>query len=193
MLARLGLSALLLVSVAACDPKPAELDGAPSDAPALDGAPKGPDAGSELDGGAAADLDAAGSSVLGIVPPMGVQVINDCEKVIAADYTSPPKMACLLFQTEDTVQPGKLDDGVFVAISEAGWQLVRVQGNEQYFERPQPGGDCAEVAVVSVLTDRLQAVVDHVRGGKPAGTAVWLAYSIPASTRAACGADRMGK
>jgi hypothetical protein len=190
MLARLCLAVLLLASVAACDPKPAELDGAPADGPALDGAPAaGPNASDDLaGGGASTDPDVSG--VLGIVPPIGVRVIEDCEAVVAADYTKPPKMACLLFQSEDAV-PGRLDAGLFAAISDAGWKLVREQGNEHYFERPQAGADCAEVAVVSVLTDRLQAVVDHAGGGKPASGAVWLAYAIPTSTRAACGADRM--
>ena len=189
MLARLCLAGLLLVSVAACDPKPAELDGAPKDDPSLDGGPSAPaDAPGDLAGGAPAGT----ASVLGIAPPAGVKLINDCEAVIAADYTNPPKMACLLFQTEDLVQ-GKLDDGVFAAISGAGWNLVREQGSEHYFERPQPGTDCAEIAVVSVVTDRLQAVVDHAAGGKPAAGAVWQAYAIPVSTRTACGADRTGR
>jgi hypothetical protein len=191
MLARLGLAALLAVSLAACEPKTEEpaLDGAPE----LDGGPKAaPDAPGELDGSGAPAPNAGLSAVMGIVPPMGVRVIETCETVIAADYTSPPKMTCLLFQTEDA-EAGKLDAGVFVAISEAGWSQVRSLDNEYYFERPRAGTDCAEVAVVSVLTDRLQAVVDHAGGGKPAARAQWQGYAIPASTREACGADRMGK
>lgn len=191
MLARLGLAVCLAVSLAACEPKAEEpaLDGAPE----LDGGPKAtPDAPGELDGGGVPAASAGLPAVMGIVPPMGIRVIENCETIIAADYTSPPKMACLLFQTEDA-EAGKLDAGVFVAISEAGWSQVRALGSEYYFERPRAGTDCSEVAVVSVLTDRLQAVVDHAGGGKPAARAQWQAYAIPASTREACGADRMGK
>lgn len=178
---------LAILALAACEPKPEEpaLDGAPE----LDGAPAGaPEVPGDL--GARAPAAPAGKGVIDITPPMGVQQIDNCETVIAADYDKPPKMACLLFQTEDA-EKGKLDAGVFVAISEAGWHEVRVQGDQHYFERPRAGSDCAQVAVVTVLTDRLQAVVDHAGAGKPAGAAVWQAYSIPASTHQACGADRM--
>jgi hypothetical protein len=184
---RLALAALAM-TLAACEPKPEEpaLDGAAE----LDGAPaSAPETPASLGPGATAP-DAAARPVMGIAPPMGVQVIEDCEAVIAADYDKPPKMACLLFQTEDAVK-GQLDAGVFVAISEAGWNQVRVQGDQYYFERPRAGTDCADVAVVSVLTDRLPAVLDHARVAKPAGEAAWQAYSIPASTHQACGADRM--
>jgi len=180
---------VLLVLLAGCEPGPAapKLDGAA----ALDGAPAAmPEAPGQLAGASPPAPDAAQPSVIGIAPPMGVQVINNCESAIAADYTNPPEMACLLFQTEDFVE-GELDAGVFVAISGAGWNFIRAQGSEHYFERPRPGSDCAEVAVVSVLTDRLQAVQDHAGAGKPRGSAVWQAYAIPVSTREACGADRM--
>lgn len=181
--------ALLLV---ACDPAPAtELDGAPPDDPALDGAPT-PDGSPPdvLDAAPAPAPTPAAKAALGITPPMGVQLIEACETIVASDYTNPPRMDCLLFQTADRV-PGKLDAGVFVALSEAGWKSVRSQGSEHYLERPLAGTDCADVAVVSVLTDRLQALVDHAGGGKPAVGSVWAAYSIPASTHQACGADRM--
>lgn len=178
---------LAALALAACDPKPAEpeLDGAPE----LEGAStaESPD---ELAGGGPSAPAQVLPGVIGIVPPMGVQVIDNCETVIASDYTNPPKMSCLLFQTEDN-EDGKLSAGVFAAISAAGWNFIRAQGNEHYFERPRAGSDCAEVAAVSVVTDRLQAVVDHAGGGKPKAPAVWEAYAIPASTREACGADRM--
>lgn len=184
--------ALMLV-LAACEPS-SELDGAPppSAVPAppssLPPEPLLPPG--ELAGAAPGAAASAPSAVLGIVPPMGVQVIDNCESVIAADYNSPPKMACLLFQSEDVVK-GELDAGVFVAISDAGWSLVRSQGNEHYLERPHAGTDCSEVAAISVLTDRLQAVVDHAGAGKATAGAVWQVYAIPVSTHQACGADRM--
>ncbi len=182
------LPALILV-LAACDPAP-ELDGgAPADDPALDGGPTstGPVADPLAD--APERADAATAPALGIAPPMGVQLVEGCETIVAADYTSPPKMDCLLFQTADR-EPGKLDAGILVAISEAGWKLVRSQRNEHYLERPHAGTDCADVAVISVLTDRVQAVVDHAGGGKAAAGSVWEAYAIPASTLQACGASR---
>lgn len=182
---RAGLIALLLL--AACEPSVPALDGAPE----LDGAPAAtPDTPATLDGGGPAAAEAVLPGVIGLVLPMGMQAIDACESVIAADYTNPPKMTCLLFQSEDA-EAGKLDAGFIVAMSDAGWNLIRAQGSEHYFERPRAGTDCAEVAAVSVLTDRLKAVVDHAGGGQPPSGAVWQAYAIPASTREACGADRM--
>jgi hypothetical protein len=183
----------VLLVLSGCDPAP-ELDGAPpptaAPAPSSSLPPEPLLPPGELAGAGSGAAGSAPSAILGIVPPMGVQVIDNCETVIAADYNSPPKMACLLFQSEDVVK-GRLDAGVLVAISEAGWKLVRSQGNEHYLERPRAGTDCSEVAAISVLTDRLQAVVDHAGAGKAAAGAVWQAYSIPASTHEACGADRM--
>ncbi len=175
---------ILVLALAACEPPPPALEGAPP-AQAEAGLPPG-----ELAGGDPLGADAALPSVIGIVPPMGVRVIESCETVIAADYNNPPKMTCLLFQSEDVVS-GELDAGVFVAISDAGWNFVRLQGDQHYFERPRAGTDCAEVAVLSVLTDRLQAVVDSAGVGAAAGPVVWQAYAIPTSTHDACGADRM--
>jgi hypothetical protein len=182
------LVAIAILMLAACEPSPEEpsLDGAPE----LDGAPvTAPETPVDL-GGTSPAVNAGPPGLLGIVPPTGVQVIDSCETVIAADYDRPPKMACLLFQTEDSVK-GQLDAGVFAAISEAGWSQVRAQGDQYYFERPRTGTDCAEVAVLSVVTGRLQAVLDHAGAGAPAGSAVWQAYAIPASTLEACGVDRM--
>lgn len=185
-----AIAAFALLLAAACDPPAPELDGAPpssaSPAPASSLPPDPLLPPGEQAGGAGA----ASTAALGIVAPMGVEVIQGCEAIIAADYTSPPKMDCLLLQTADH-EPGKIDAGVFVAISEAGWNLIRSQGTEHYLERPVAGTDCAEIAVVSMLTDRLKALVDHAGAGKPAGAAIWQAYSIPASTHQACGADRM--
>lgn len=191
------LAAILLLGLAACDPAPAtDLDGAPpvaaapapAPAPSLPPDPLLPPG--DLAGAAPGPAAATPTAVLGIVPPMGVQVIDNCETIIAADYNSPPKMTCLLFQSEDVVK-SQLDAGVFAAISAAGWKLARSQGSEHYLERPRAGTDCSEVAAVSVLTDRLKSVVDHAGGGKPAAGAIWQAYSILASTHQACGADRM--
>ena len=182
-----GALILAVLALAACDPRAPELDGAPErgGVSAATG-----DAPGELAGAGPSAPDAVQPAVIGIVPPMGVQVIDNCESAIAADYANPPEMACLLFQTEDFVE-GKIDAGVFVAISEAGWNFIRAQGAEHYFERPRAGSDCAEVAVVSVLTDRLQAVTDRAGADKPTGSGIWQAYAIPVSTREACGADRM--
>ena len=183
MPSRAPLAASVMLLFAACEPGAPALEGAP--APAME---KEPAAG-EL-AGAGPSASTAPASVMGIVPPWGVQVIDRCERVIAADYSNPPEMACLLFQTED-IEAGKLDAGVFVAISEAGWSFIRAQGAEHYFERPRAGTDCAEVAVVSVIKDRLPALLAHAAATKPAGSAEWQAYAIPVATREACGADRM--
>lgn len=186
---RLSIAGLALFLLAACEPR--------ADAPTLDGAPEldggpasTPDVPATLDGGGPAAPDPVLPGVIGLVLPMGMQAIDACETVIAADYANPPRMTCLLFQTED-IEEGKLDAGFVAAMSDAGWNFIRAQGSEHYFERPRTGTDCAEVAAVSVLTDRLKAVVDHAGGGQPASGAAWQAYAIPASTREACGADRM--
>jgi hypothetical protein len=183
---------LAILALAACEPKAEEpaLDGAPE----LEGAPApAPGDPAALDGAGPAAPVAIGTvlpGVIGIVAPMGMQPIESCETVIAADYTNPPKMTCLLFQAEDN-EPGKLDAGFITAMSGAGWNFIRAQGDQHYFERPRAGTDCADLAAVSVVGDRLQAVIDHAGAGRPAGGAVWQAYAIPASTRETCGADRM--
>jgi hypothetical protein len=189
MLDRLGIAVLAALVLAACEPKAPELEGGPS----LDG---GSTDASDTPGGLAgapptADLAAPIlPGVIGLVPRAGMQAINACETVIAADYTNPPAMTCLLFQTEDFVE-GKLTAGFLDGMSEAGWTYLRSQGSEHYFERPHPGDDCADLAAVSVVGDRLQAVLDHAGAGKPPAGAVWQAYAIPHSTRETCGADRM--
>lgn len=180
---RASFAASAMLLLAACEPGAPALEGAPTPAVEKEPAP------GEL-AGAGPSASTMPTGVMGIAPPTGVQVIDRCETVIAADYSNPPEMACLLFQTEDA-EAGKLDAGVFVAISEAGWIFIRAQGAEHYFERPRAGTDCAEVAVVSVITDRLPALVAHAGAAKPAGSAVWQAYAIPVATRDACGADRM--
>ena len=78
----------------------------------------------------------------------------------------------------------------------AGWQYIRAVGGERYFERPRAGTDCADLAAVTVVGDRLQALVDNAapKEGPPIllpTHTVWRAYAIAASTRETCGADRM--
>lgn len=180
------IAALLLA--AACTPKAEpELDGAPK--PAAEATP----APGELAGGPPPGALLPG--VINLVPPASMQAIDNCEAVIATDYSNPPKMTCLLFYTEDAME-GHLDAGFTAAMSQAGWAYIRTQGGEHYFERPKPGGDCADVAAVSNVGDRTQALVDHVApvNGPPMLLPthhVWQAYAIPASIREACGPDRM--
>jgi hypothetical protein len=189
MLGRLCLAAVSVLALAACEPKTEE--------PALDGAP-------ELEGAPVVTSDAPGElagapnvpgailpGVINLVPPMDMQVIEDCESVVAADYTSPPDMVCLLF-TQAEGPAADVHPPFQTAMNAAGWQFVRAAGNERYFERPTANADCADVAAVTLVTDRLEALVDHAKQVTPlpAG-AVWQAYAIPNSTLEACGADRM--
>jgi hypothetical protein len=184
---------LAILALAACEPKPEE--------PALDGAP-------ELDGGpspapgelpADVGVPAPGAllpGIINVVPPANMQVIDNCEAIVAADYDTPPKMACLLYMTDDA-NAGQRDAGFTSAMAAAGWTFIRAQGAELYFERLKPGGDCADLAAVSLVDEaRTQKLVDHVapKDGPPVILPthhVWQAYSIPASTHQACGADRM--
>lgn len=178
---------MLAVFMAACEPSP-NLDGAPSpgissgaEAPASSGVadpllPPG-----ELAGGPPPGALLAG--VINLVPPAGAQVVENCETIIAADYTTPPKMVCLVFGGGASGLDLALND----AMAAAGWSLIRSQGAEHYFERPAPGGDCADIAVVSEVGDRKDKLAGHMDA--PAES--WRAYSIPASIHEACGADRM--
>lgn len=180
------LAAIAILLLAACEPS-GELDGgtssaastAPSESPAEPLLPPG-----ELAGGPPPGVLLAG--VVNLVPPSGAQVIDACETIIAADYTNPPKMICLVF-AEDAAS-ANLSPALRDAMAAAGWTLVRSQGTEHYFERPTPGRDCADMAVVSDVADRKAKLAAKIT---PAPDGAWRAYSIPATIHEACGADRM--
>lgn len=188
---RLAAITCAFLALAACEPSP-ELDGAPS-APASSPAPD--DAGlapGDLAGGPPPGALLPG--VINLVPPAGMQVIENCETIIAPDYTTPPKMVCLLFSVHDNAG-GQLAPDFTSAMATAGWTFIRAQGAENYFERPTPGGDCADIAAVSIVADT-QKLVDHAtpNDGPPLALpthTIWQAYSIPVSILEACGADRM--
>lgn len=189
MLGRLAIASLATLALIACEPKEPELDGGPSlegGSADLDDTPGGL-AGAPPAGDLAAPIL---PGVIGLAPPVGAQTITACEKVIAADYDNPPGMTCLLLQSA-TAGAGQLDPQFVSAMSNAGWHYLRGQGSEHYFERPHAGNDCADLAAVSVVGDRLQAVLDHAGAGAPPAGATWQAYAIPHSTRETCGADRM--
>lgn len=178
-------AALAILAFAACEPSAPELDGAPTPAPTPveDNPPPG-----DLAGGPPPGALLAG--VINLVPPPDMRVIENCEAIIASDYTTPPKMACLLYPAEAS-QQGQPSIQFSGAMAAAGWTFVRAQGSELYFERLKPGGTCADVAVVSVVGDRTQKLVEHAKAGAPPAGMVWRAFSIPASIHEACGADRM--
>ncbi len=182
------LAAAAFLAIAACEPSEPALDGAPSPAPAEVDLPPG-----ELAGGPPPGAILPG--VINLVPPPNMQVVESCETIVADDYDNPPRSACLVYTDADS-RGGELEPGFRDAMQAAGWTLVRSLGAEHYFERPKPGEDCADIAVVSTVTDRLQKLVDHVTatGGAadilPTHTS-WYAYAVAASIHEACGADRM--
>jgi hypothetical protein len=187
----------LMLALVACEPPPPELDGAPPPS-ASPAPPSALPADPLLPPGDLAGAPPPGAllpGVINLVPPDDMQVVENCETIIASDYTTPPKMVCLVFTDADTNLPD-FNPALLDAMKVAGWALVRSQGPVHYFERPTPGSDCADVAVVSSVTDRKNKLVAHLasKSGQadalPTHTA-WYAYSIPASTHQACGADRM--
>lgn len=191
MLDRLGIAVLAALVLAACEPKALELEGEP----ALDGAPA---ASSDAPGELAGATPAAGAiltDTLNFVPPVGVEVIPACERIVAPDYDKPPQMTCLLLQAADLDQP-EVDQIVLDAMKAAGWQYVRALGAERYFERPKLPSDCADVAALSVVGEQLDALVAHAAADDAQPNVlpthiVWRAYAIPHTIREACGADRM--
>lgn len=190
-------AAIVLLLAAACDPPTPELDGAPPSS-ASPAPPSALPADPLLPPGDLAGAPPPGAllpGVINLVPPANMQVVEDCETIIASDYTTPPKMVCLVFTDTDMGAPA-FDPALLDAMKVAGWSLVRSQGSEHYFERATPGGDCADVAVISAVIDRKDKLIAHLAAANakpdllPTHTD-WYAYSIPASTHEACGADRM--
>ncbi len=178
------LAAILLLALAACEPKPAELDGAPS-------TPAG-----ELAGGPPA-TQVVLPGIISMVPQMGAQVLDNCEKIVAPDYDHPPRMACVYFLGDGPAPAAHSEetDGLFLyQMATAGWAYIRATGAERFFEAPKSGTDCADLAVMTVLegdqaTDLLkQAAAPAAPEGK-----AWRAYALTASIREACGADRMAR
>lgn len=181
-----SIAALLLA--AACEPAAPERDGAPAPA-AEDAAAPG-----ELAGGAAAVQQTILPGMMDIAAPIDAVVINSCDKIVAADYDKPPAMACVIFvrDGEPAVPDAEFDRQLDQQLVSARWLLVRAVGTQHYFERARPGTDCADLSVLTALDavqlDRL--VKDSNLTAAPAGTS-WRGYSIPATIRETCGADRM--
>jgi len=184
----------VLLVLAACEPPPPELDGAPS-APSASPAPADPLLPpGELAGGApVTGLILPGT--LNLAPPSTMQVITGCAPTIAPDYDRLPDMTCLLFEADGSIPPG-VDQPILEMMNAAGWQYVRARGSERYFERPKPSSDCADVAALSVVGDFLAALVARAMAERdprhaPSTNTSWRGYAIPHSIHEACGADRM--
>jgi hypothetical protein len=187
------LLATSLLVLVACTPKSEpELDGAPGETPAPSG-PSAPEPAPDLAGGEPADGIIL-PGVIGILQPGGSFVQAGCEHTIAPDYDKPPAMTCLymLASGAGTAQADPTDPAMLTALGAAGWQSVRNGTSERYFERPKAGTDCADVmALIALDAKQTAALIASAKAEKaPAGQS-WRAYAIPASTREACGADRM--
>jgi hypothetical protein len=184
--AALIIASLLLA--AACEPEAPELDGAPASA-----AEEAPASG-ELAGASDAQPVIL-PGVMNVVAPVDAQVLKSCETIIAVDYDQPPAMACVFFLRDgeasapDATEFDRLLDYQLVT---AGWTLVRSSGAQHYFEHARPGTDCADLSVLTALDaaqlDRLLKAANA--DAAPAGKS-WRGYSIPATIRETCGADRM--
>ncbi len=184
--------ATCLLALAACTPKEPELDGAPAANPAPSG-PSAPEPAPDLAGGEPSDGIIL-PGVIGILQPGGAFVQPNCEKAIAPDYDKPPAMTCL-YMLGDGAGPAQADEtdaALITALTAAGWQSVRNGPSERYFERPKGATDCADVmALIALDAKQTSALIAAAKADKaPAGKS-WRAYAIPASTREACGADRM--
>lgn len=189
---RSALIATVLLALAACTPKAEELDGAPAETPAPSG-PAAPEPAPDLAGGEPADGIIL-PGVIGILQPGGSKVQPGCERTIAPDYDKPPAMTCIymLAPGAGPAQAEETDAALATALTAAGWQSVRNGPAERYFERPKGSTDCADVmALIALDAKQTAALIKSAKADKaPAGKS-WRAYAIPASTREACGADRM--
>ncbi len=188
MVLRVCIATLALVSLAACEPKAPELDGAPT--PAAEEAP----APGELAGASDAQQIIL-PGVMNIAAPIDSQVMKSCEKIVAADYDQPPAMACVFFLRDGAApapDAAEFDRVLDYQLATAGWTLVRSTGAQHYFEAPKPGTDCADLSVFTALDgaqlDRLLKAANA--GAAPEGKS-WRGYSVPATIRETCGADRM--
>jgi hypothetical protein len=152
---------------------------------------------------AASACDKAGGDRQTVLPglldlkaPAGGQVVNDCQTVIAAGDTAAPRFSCVYFlDPKAGVEGGALLESESVAsaykaaMKQAGWTFARDKGVEHYYERPQAGSDCSDVAaLVSMQYEQLRRLVTAMSRdfeGQP-----WRAYGIPASLSQVCGDDR---
>ena len=185
--------ATCLLALAACTPRAEpELDGAPGEAAGPSG-PSAPEPAPDLAGGKATDGIILPGAI-GILLPGGASALSGCEHTIAPDYTKPPAMTCLYMLTSGAgpAQADPTDPALVTALTAAGWQSVRSGESERYFERPKGDTDCADVmALIALDAKQTSALIAAAKADKaPAGQS-WHAYAIPASTREACGADRM--
>ena len=187
------LVATCLLALAACTPKAEpELEGASGVTPAPSG-PSAPEPAPSLAGGGATD-GVILPGVIGLLQPGGSNVQAGCEHTIAPDYDKPPAMTCL-YLLADGAGPAlsdPTDPALLASLTAAGWQPVRNGASERYFERPKDSTDCADVmALIALDAKQTDALIKSAKADKaPAGQS-WRAYAIPASTREACGADRM--
>ncbi len=183
MKARLFHAVLLALALSACTPKAEELDGAPSE-------PKS----GELAGAPPAQ-EVVLPGVINLTQPLGSQIVPGCERIVAPDYDHPPAMTCVLFLVDEPAgarPPPEVDSSFLRSMRSAGWSFIRATGAERYFERVKDGTDCADLAAVVVLdAAQLDGVVTAAKASQAPINSAWQAYAISASTREACGADRM--
>lgn len=177
-----GALIILPLALAACEPKAAELDGAPS-------TPEG-----ELAGGPSS-TQVVLPGIINMVPQMDAKVLDNCEKIVAPDYDHPPRMACVYFLGDGPAPAAHSEttDELFLyQMTAAGWTYIRATGAERFFEKPKPGTDCADLAAMTVLEDdQVENLLKQAAAAAAPQGKAWRAYALTASVREACGADRM--
>jgi predicted RNA binding protein YcfA (HicA-like mRNA interferase family) len=153
-----------------------------------------------------AGCDKAGSDaglvlagMLDLQAPAGAHVVNDCQTIIAPGDASAPHFACVYFLDA----AGGADGGAWLvsdktaetyrkAMAKAGWVFARDKGVERYYERPQKGAECSDVAaMVSMQAGQLRRLI--TAASRDFDAQKWRGYGIPASLAQACGDDRINK
>jgi hypothetical protein len=189
MLDRLGIVVLAAFALAACEPKAPELDGAPAGDGAAEAAADAP---GELAGGQSPGQQVILPGVMNIAAPFDSEVMNSCEKIVAVDYDQPPVMSCVFYLRDATTPAEEFDRLLDYQLATAGWTHVRTTGAQHYFEYPKPGTDCADLSVFTALDKaQLDGLLKAGNAAPAPDGKVWRGYSVPATIRETCGADRM--
>lgn len=148
---------------------------------------------------AGSDTDVVLPGLLDLKAPAGAHVVNDCQTIIAPGDTSAPRFACVYFLDA----AGGVDGGALLesdktaetyrkAMAKAGWVFARDKGVEHYYERPQKGTECSDVAaMVSMQADQLRRLI--TASSRDFDAQQWRGFGIPASLAQACGDDRTNK
>jgi hypothetical protein len=187
---RVCLATLAALALAACEPKASELDGGPE----LEGAPAPTaDAPGDLAGAQPQGQQIILPGIMNIAAPIDATVASNCEKIVAPDYDQPPRMDCVFYLRDDSgPDAAEFDRILDYQLATAGWTLVRSTGPQHYFEYARQGTDCADLSVFTALdAAQLKRLLETSNAAAaPAGKS-WRGYTVPATIRETCGADRM--